>query len=89
MNAYRSEGLPHAQILKKYVSFIKKVQDTLGCFASEREVIPAAVQTLVDERKAARDRKDFQESDRLRDAIKERGFAVKDTSEGQVVRKAL
>ena len=64
---------------------------TFGCFESvpDPEPVPADVQALIDQRKTARDAKDFNESDRLRDAIKERGWEVKDTGQGQVIRKAL
>ncbi|PIZ92305.1 MAG: hypothetical protein COX83_04595 [Candidatus Magasanikbacteria bacterium CG_4_10_14_0_2_um_filter_41_31] len=47
--------------------------------------IPEEVQTLLDERKTARDEKNWSESDRLRDEIAELGFVVKDTGEGQEV----
>ncbi len=45
--------------------------------------IPPEIQELLTMRGAARDNRDWAESDRLRDEIKARGFEVKDTSEGQ------
>ncbi|MEW5894304.1 MAG: cysteine--tRNA ligase [Candidatus Omnitrophota bacterium] len=39
------------------------------------------------EREAARGRKDFAESDRLRDVLKEKGYLVQDTKEGQTWKK--
>lgn len=50
---------------------------------SEQALIPEEVKELLDERKIARDEKDFTKCDALRDAIKEHGFIVKDTPEGQ------
>jgi cysteinyl-tRNA synthetase len=47
----------------------------------------AAVQALVDARREARARKDFAESDRLRDELLERGILLEDTSEGTVWRR--
>lgn len=47
----------------------------------------AKIQPLLDERKAARDSKDWSKSDKLRDEIKFKGYIVKDTPEGQVVEK--
>jgi cysteinyl-tRNA synthetase len=47
--------------------------------------LPSEVQALADSRIAARQAKDFAESDRLRDAIKALGFEVRDTAEGQQV----
>ncbi|HMQ02189.1 MAG TPA: cysteine--tRNA ligase, partial [Candidatus Doudnabacteria bacterium] len=47
--------------------------------------IPNNVQILLDQRAAAREAKDFAESDRLREKIAELGFEVLDTSDGQKV----
>ena len=45
--------------------------------------VPHEVQALADSRKIAREEKNWAESDRLRDAIKEAGFEVKDTASGE------
>jgi cysteinyl-tRNA synthetase len=45
--------------------------------------VPAEVQTLLDERAAARKSKDFAKSDELRKAIEGLGWKVKDTAKGQ------
>lgn len=62
----------------------------LGLKGWEREKIevPDDVQKLVDEREKARADKDWKLSDSLRDRIKEKGFAIKDTPEGPVMEKA-
>lgn len=49
--------------------------------------IPADVQKLLNERKTARVAKEWKKSDELRDKIQSLGFEVKDTTEGQEVRK--
>ncbi len=68
--------------------FIDLVRATFGCFDSAGEVrIPADVQSLLDERAAARAAKDFAGSDRLRDEIFKRGFTVEDKKSGQQLRK--
>ncbi len=50
-------------------------------------LFPPEVTALLHERKAARDAKNFAESDRLRDVIREHGFEVKDTRDGQQLEK--
>ena len=50
--------------------------------------IPAEVQSLLDQRAAARQAKNWAESDRLRDAIAALGWAVKDTKDGQRLSKS-
>lgn len=48
--------------------------------------VPEEVQTLLEEREQARKDNDFNKSDELRNKIKELGFTVEDTSEGQTVK---
>jgi len=55
--------------------------------AATEEKPPAEVLDLLEQRKAARVRKDFAESDRLRDEISARGWQVQDTKEGQQLGK--
>ncbi len=57
----------------------------LGSLAAAGDALPDDVSALVQARAAARAQRDFAESDRLRDAIAERGFDVRDTPEGQQV----
>ena len=60
-----------------------------GLRLSEKEEIeiPQKVQDLLNERETARNNKDFEQSDELRDEISKLGFEVKDTSEGQQLNK--
>ena len=55
--------------------------------ASEEETLPAEVQALVDERKAARKAKDFARADALREEIAKLGYAVEETRQGTKVTK--
>jgi len=50
--------------------------------------IPKNIKNLIEERKTARDNKDFEKSDKLREKIEQNGFVVKDTAEGVVVYKS-
>jgi len=57
-----------------------------GRGASDDEM-PAEVRELIARRDAARQKKDFAESDRLRDVIKAKGFTVEDTPAGRRIKK--
>lgn len=72
----------------KYLT-IKKIDSVLNLdlFKKEKIIIPEDVQSLLDERKKAREEKNWANSDELRDKIKEKGFYVKDTKEGQEVER--
>ncbi len=54
---------------------------------SGEEDFPQAAIDMLEERKAARAAKNWAESDRIRDALKEMGFAVEDTKSGAKLKK--
>ena len=60
----------------------------LEAVAKAAAELPPAVQELLARRQAARDQRDFEASDRLRDLIKEQGYLVEDTADGQKVKPA-
>jgi cysteinyl-tRNA synthetase len=68
-------------------AFQKIIAMTFGCFASEEKEIPHEVLDLLKQRKAAREGKDFVESDRLRNAIASWGYEVRDKGAEQIVKK--
>ena len=59
----------------------ERINSVLG-FERDAVAIPAEVLALVEQRQAARTAKNWAESDRLRDAIAELGWIVKDTKDG-------
>jgi hypothetical protein len=63
-------------------------QMTLDAQQSNQDKPSDEVLNLLEQRKQARAKKDFAESDRLRDAITELGWVVKDTKEGQQLNKS-
>jgi len=70
------------------LQWLRKINEVLGVFTFEfNDEIPSEVQALVDQRKLARENKDFAGSDTLRDRIEALGYMVKDTKDGQKVEK--
>ena len=63
--------------------------DVLGILyqRKQEDAIPAEVQTLIEERAAARKAKNFAEADRLRDAIAALDYRVKETRQGTQIEK--
>ena len=56
---------------------------------TEKEItLPEEIQKMVEERKQARQNKDWAKSDDLREKIEQAGYIVKDTKEGMTVEKA-
>ncbi len=64
----------------------KTLDGVLGLGERKNEV-PSEIQTLADQRVAARKAKDFAGSDRIRDELAALGWAVRDTPKGQELRK--
>ncbi len=63
--------------------------DVLGLLMKKAGDLPADIQALADERAQARKDKNWKRSDELRDQLKELGYTVEDTKEGQKVRKTV
>ena len=49
--------------------------------------MPEEIENLLEDRKAARQNKDFAKSDEIRDILKQKGYIVKDTPSGQQLTK--
>ncbi|TSC57850.1 MAG: cysteinyl-tRNA synthetase [Candidatus Peregrinibacteria bacterium Greene0416_19] len=85
MNYYYAHRPFGGRELRDYKQFAQLARDTFGCFEWTEEKIPADIQSLLNERERAREVKNFSESDRLRGEIERRGYAVKDTPQGQKI----
>ena len=74
----------------KLAKLLLKFDSVLGLKIDEKEEvkqeIPEEISALIEERKKARENKNWEESDRIRDLIKEKGYEIKDTKEGTEVR---
>lgn len=77
---------------KEYYELLMKFDEilSLDLDREEKEVkieYPEEVEELLRQRKEARENKDYTKSDELRDKIREYGFEVKDTRDGQILNK--
>lgn len=74
---------------KKLAELLKQFDRVLGIKIDEykKEEIPDDIKELLTKRAEARKNKDWDESDKIRDIIKEKGYIVKDSKEGQTVEK--
>ena len=75
---------------KKVSQLLKDFDRVLGLKIDEdkKQNIPDEIKELLKQREEARKNKDWSESDKLRDIIKEKGYIVKDSKEGQTIEKA-
>ena len=87
-NKYLKSG-KNRQVLEKLHFLYRQFSDVLGLFAeSGKKEIPEEVMRLVEERDAARKKKDWATSDAIREKIKALGYIVQDTKEGPNVKEA-
>lgn len=74
---------------KKVSQLLKDFDRVLGLKIDEykKQDVPNEIKELLKQREEARKNKDWSESDKLRDIIKEKGYIVKDSKEGQTIEK--
>lgn len=63
---------------------VANLEDLLGLNFANRQDITPEQKEMLNQRHAARDNKDWAESDNLRDQLKEMGIEIKDTPQGQI-----
>jgi cysteinyl-tRNA synthetase len=88
LNSREAAGALSSLELHRALASLKMFDSVLGVLDFEREAIPEEVLELVRQREQVRQRRDFAQSDALRDAIRERGFSVEDTKQGPRVMRA-
>ncbi len=76
------KSIAFAKLLKKFDSVLALDIDKL-----EKEELPEEIKILIDKRKQARENKNWEESDKLRDQIQSMGYIVKDLKDGIKVEK--
>jgi cysteinyl-tRNA synthetase len=82
VNILIEKGKLSAMDAEKVLSFMKKVDQVLGVFTFEKEMLPDEIERRIEQRNSARDRKDFQTADRIRNELQELGIVLEDTKEG-------
>ncbi|MDD5416629.1 MAG: cysteine--tRNA ligase [Candidatus Aenigmarchaeota archaeon] len=73
--------------LKKVYDAMMNFDKVLGILEHKKEKIPKEVLDLVKKREEARKKKDFKESDRIRDEIKKLGYIIEDSPVGPRIKK--
>ena len=77
----------------KLANLLEKFDSVLGLKINEetsnKEEIPQEILELVEQRKIARNNKDWAISDKLRDEIRSKGYQIKDTNAGEVELKKI
>ena len=72
---------------KSYLETLKKLDSVLSIMKFETEEIPAEITELAEKRLKAREEKNWEESDKLRDEIQSKGYEILDEKEGYRLKK--
>ena len=72
---------------KLALDMLNELCGVLGILYRDMRVLPDEVKELAEERQKARNEKNWEKSDELRDRINDMGYTVEDTAEGQKVKK--
>ncbi len=81
-NAQMDAGPMGAGSASKALDALARINTVLGVFDFKEEELPPALAALLAQREEARKKRDFGESDRLRDLLLAEGIVVEDTSSG-------
>jgi len=74
-------------LIEKVIATITELGGVLGLLERKEDSVPQEVEEILTLRAEARANKDWAQSDSLRDRLKELGYAVKDTPQGQQLTK--
>ncbi len=69
------------------LGLLQRFDAVLGILEPEQQQTDAAAEALLAQRQAARQAKNWPESDRLRDELKQRGWVIQDTPQGPKLKK--
>ena len=81
---------------KQFADLLLEFDEILGLDLANSEIylaeqakidLPDEIQELVNQRKIAREEKNWAESDRIRDILKEKGYQIKDSKEGMTIER--
>lgn len=75
--------------LQQALEMLMELSRILGLLGRERDTVAMEVESLIAQRQAARKERNWAESDRLRDRLKEMGIELQDTPQGVKWKKAL
>ncbi len=88
-NKFFTSSAPNAKDIDSAISMLLELGGVLGLLQkSKDDEVSDEVQKLLNERAEARASKDWAKSDEIRDKLKDMGYIVKDTSNGQQLTKA-
>ncbi len=83
INKYAEREHVSQQVLTYYMARYEELLEIFGIVVKdEEELLDAEIEALIDEREEARQNKDFNRADAIRDQLKDQGILLEDTPQG-------
>lgn len=76
---------PSKELCEFALNLYTELADVLGLLYAKKDTIADDIQSLIDQRNAARKNKDWATADKIRDELKARGITIKDTPNGTII----
>ena len=77
-----------AEDAKAALDGLNELCGVMGLLTKQAEIDDPKALALLEERRIARENRDYAKSDEIRDALKDMGYIVEDTKQGQKLRRA-
>lgn len=83
LNKYLRRHSTNEQVLSKFIETFNIYSEVLGVGLEKEEVLlDEEIESLIEERESARQNKDFERADAIRDQLKAEGIVLEDTKDG-------
>lgn len=83
LNKYLRQPSTSKEVLQKFMKVFETYSEILGVSLDRKELLlDEEIETLIEEREAARKNKDFARADEIRDSLKAEGIVLEDTKDG-------
>lgn len=82
MNIYSERSVVSKVVLEAMLNLFQELVQIFGITFAATELLDETIEQLIEERNAAREAKNFQRSDEIRDQLKEEGIILDDTPQG-------
>ena len=87
LNKYLDDNEVLEENKSEILDYFKKINSILGVLSNETIRLDDEIMQLIKERDEAREKKDWNKSDKIRDELSKRGYVVEDTEKGTRIKR--
>lgn len=81
-NLYLEENQTEVEVIEAFQKQMKTILDVLGVSLETEQLLDEEIETLIEEREAARKERNFARADEIRDQLREQNIILEDTPQG-------